>query len=134
MKGFNFLDTKFLAINGDLTNTVSGGTAALQNQVHQERDKVIIQAKLPTINNRYLTVEVIDDNLVISASVQSIGKSGVVFNMPFGAKAFQLPSGINATNIKAYEHNGFLVVEVPKKPGRNSTTKRNIDINFDDEF
>lgn len=134
MKNFHFIDTKFLAINGDLSNTVSGGTAMLQNEVFKNNKKFVIQAKLPTVENECLTVEVINNQLIISASVQKISKSGVVFTIPFGSKAFRIPEGVDFTEIEAFEKDGFLRVEMPYTNKRIRQSRRNIDINFDDEF
>jgi HSP20 family molecular chaperone IbpA len=134
MRSFNFLDTKFLAINGDLSSTISGGTAMLHDEVCRENKKVIIRAKIPTIENRYLSLEIVQNQLIISASVQSISNTGIVFNLPFASKSFKIPEGVNVKNIEAYEFDGHLIVEMPITNTRSRHNNHNIDINFDDEF
>ena len=134
MKNINFIDTKFLAINGDLTNTVSGGTAMLYNDVIEDTSKVHIKAKIPTVKNETLSVEVMNNHLLVSASIQSVSQSGVVFNMPFASKAFRIPEGVTYSKIKAYEKEGYLHIEMPISKTRIRRNMRNIDINFDEEF
>lgn len=133
MNTFNFIDTKFLAINGNLSNIVTGGTAMLTSNFYKESKKYIIKAKLPTTDTEFLSVELLGDQIIISSSVQTLSNSGIVFNMPFGAKTFKVPKGVNQEKIEAHEKDGFLIVELPIST-TNSRDRSNIDINFDDDF
>jgi HSP20 family molecular chaperone IbpA len=134
MRACNFLDTNFLSINGDLSNTVNGGTAVLKNDFLQEEHKYSIKAKLPSLENQFLNVEILNHQLIISARVHSISKTGVVFSMPFGSKSFYIPENVDLENIKAFEKDGYLVVELPISQIPRSYNRRNIDINFNEEF
>lgn len=134
MNTFNFIDTKFLALNGDLSNTVTGGTAMLKNEFYRADKKYIIKAKLPTKEVGFLKIELLGDQLLISAAVQTISDTGIVFSQPFGAQAFVIPRYVDQEKIRAYEQNDFLVVELPialNHPGKFK--QRNIDINLDDD-
>ena len=134
MRTFNFIDTKFLAINGDLLNTVSGGTAMLNYNFYIKEGKYIIEAKIPSTDIQFMTIELIKDQLIISASIQTISDSGVVFNLPFGSNSFDIPKNVDESNIIAFERNGKLIVELPISDRKRPRNRNNIDISFDDDF
>ncbi len=134
MKAFTYLDTKFIALNGDLANIVSGGTAMLQNNLSKTDKKYQIRAKLPSFDNRFLSVEIIENQLIISGSVQTISKTGIVFNLPFASRAFGIPENVEKDKIEVFEKEGYLIVEMPESECKKPRGRRNIDINFDDDF
>ena len=134
MKAFNFLDTNFLSINGDLANTVNGGTSFVQNDYIKDNNKLTIKAKLPSLKNQFLNVEILNHQLIISATVHGISKTGVVFSMPFGSKSFYIPENVDKENIKGFEKESYLIIELPISQSPRTYNRRNIDINFDEEF
>lgn len=134
MDAFNYIDTKFLAINGDLSNTISGGTAILRSVFVKDTSQYVIKAHLPTVNLKLLSIELLDDKIIISSSVETITNNGVVFNMSFASKAFKIPPIVNQEKIEARTKNGELIIELPISNIRNSRDHNNIDINFDDDF
>lgn len=134
MRTFNFIDTKFIAINGDLLNTVSGGTAMLDYNFYLAKGKYVIEAKIPAVEVPFMTVELIKNKLVISATMQTISENGIVFNLPFGAKSFEIPENVDETKIEAVEKNNKLVVTLPTSERKIPRDRNNIDISFDDDF
>ena len=125
---------KFLAINGDLANTITGGTVMMQDDCYKKENKYIIKAKLPSAKTQYLSVALVNKQIVVSGSVQKMTDLGVVFNMPFGAKAFDVPVGVNYIDITAYGRDGYLYIEMPVSASNSSKNHSNIDFNSDDDF
>lgn len=134
MRTFNFIDTKFIAINGDLLNSVSGGSAMLDYNFYFTDDKYVIEAKIPSVDIPFMIIELVNDKLVVSASMQTISESGVVFNLPFGGHSFKIPDNVDESKIKATEKNNKLIITLPTSDKKIPRDRSNIDISFDEDF
>jgi HSP20 family protein len=81
-------------------------------------DAWIIEAELPGIDRKDITIELNDNELSISGEIKEKERTGILRRRTRRVGAFDfhvtLPAAVNADEVKAEMHDGVLMVTVPK--------------------
>jgi HSP20 family protein len=107
----------------------NGGTWVPLADVEETDDAWIVEAELPSVDRKDVTVELHDSELVISGEITEKERKGVLRRRTRRMGRFEyrvdLPGQPDAEHVEAKLHDGVLTVRVPKAEG---SRRRRIDV------
>ena len=107
-------------VKGNDTPALTEGTWAPSVDIYESKDAITIDAELPGLNQKDISVTVVDNVLTIKGEkkqekeVKEENYHRVERSYGLFSRSFTLPVGVKADNIKASYKDGVLKITLPK--------------------